>query len=79
MTLKDISDLTDVGLTKEVVLEEQCKVLCSRGKVEDIEAGEELGFMLSTDRLLYKGETLNGVQLLLQYLRCCLACHSDAS
>lgn len=79
MTLKDISDLTDVGLTQEVVLEEQCKDLCSRGKVEDIEAGQELGFVLSTNGLLYKGETLNGMQLVLRYLRCCLTCHSDAS
>jgi len=63
VTLKDISDLTEVGLTREVVLEEQCKDLYSRGNVEDIEAGQELGFMLSTVRLFYKGETLNGVQL----------------
>lgn len=63
MILKDISDLTEIGQTREVVLEEQRKDLYSRGKVEDIEAGQELGFVLSTDGLLYKGETLNGVQL----------------
>ena len=63
MSLKDISDLTEVGLTREVVLEEQRKASYSGGKVEDTEAGQELGFMLRTDRLLYKGETLNGVQL----------------
>jgi hypothetical protein len=45
------------------VLEEQCKDLYSRGKVENIEAGQEFGFVLGTDGLLYKGETLNGVQL----------------
>lgn len=63
MTLNNVSDLTELGLTREVVLEEQSKDLYSGGKAEDIEAGQELGCMLGTDRLLYKRETLNGVQL----------------
>lgn len=63
VTLKERSDLTEVGLTREVVLEEHCTDLYCRGKVEDIEAGQELGFVLSTGGLLYKGATLSGVEL----------------
>ena len=53
-TLKEMSDLTDVGLTRKVVLEERKDAYC-RGKVEDREAQQDLGFVLSTDGLLYKG------------------------
>jgi hypothetical protein len=49
-----MSDLTEVGLTRDVVLEEKRKDAYCRGKVEDIEAQQELGFVLSTDGLLYK-------------------------
>ena len=41
------------------MLEEQCKDAYCRGKVEDLEAQQELGFELSTDGLLYKGDKLS--------------------
>ena len=57
-TPKETSDLTEVGLTPEVVLEEQRKDAYFRGKVDEIEAQQALGFVLSTDGLLYKGDKL---------------------
>lgn len=62
-TLKEMNDLMEVGLTREVVIEEQCKDAYCRGKVEDIEAQRELRFVLSTNRLLYKGDKLSEVKL----------------
>jgi hypothetical protein len=44
--LKKMSNLTEAGLTWEVVLEEQHKDSYCRGKVEDIEPQQELGFVL---------------------------------
>ena len=57
-TLKETSDLTEVGLTREVVMEEQRKDAYCRGKVVEIEAQQALGFVLITDGLLYKGDKL---------------------
>jgi len=54
-TPTEMSDLTEVGLTREVALEEQRKDAYCRDRVEDI-AQQKLGFVLSTDRLLYKGD-----------------------
>jgi len=62
-TPTEMSDLTEVGLTREVVLEEQRNDAYCRGKVEDIEAQHELGFVLSTDELLYKGDKLSEAKL----------------
>jgi len=42
-----MSDLTEVGLTREDVLGEQRKDAYCRGKVEDIEAQQEMGFVLT--------------------------------
>jgi hypothetical protein len=61
--LKDMSDASEVGLTQEVVLEEQRKDAYCRGKVEGIAAQQELGFVLSTDGLLYKGDKLSEAKL----------------
>jgi len=61
-TLKEMSDLMEVGLTRDV-LEEQRKDAYCRGKVADIEAQQELEFVLSTDRLLYKGDKLSDAKL----------------
>jgi hypothetical protein len=58
-TLKEMSDLIEVGLTREVVLEEQHKNAYCRGKMEDTEAQQEMGFVLSTDGLLCKGDKLS--------------------
>jgi len=62
-TLKEMSDLTEVGLTQAALLEEQRKDAYCRRKVEDIEAQQELGFLLSTDGLLYKGDKLSDAKL----------------
>jgi hypothetical protein len=62
-TQKQMSGLTEVGLTRVVVLEEQRKDAYCRGKMEDIEAQQELGFLLSTDGLLYKGNKLSDAKL----------------
>ena len=55
---EETNDVTDVGLTRDVVLSEQHKDAYCIGKVNDIEAHRELGFVLSTDGLLYKGDKL---------------------
>jgi hypothetical protein len=60
--LEQMSALTEVGLTKEV-LEEQRKDTYYRGRMEDIEVQRELGFVLSTDGLLYKGNKLSDAKL----------------
>jgi hypothetical protein len=62
-TLKEMSDLTEVGLTRDVVLEEQRKDAYCRGKMEDRGAQQELGFVLSTDGLLYKGDKFSDAKL----------------
>ena len=61
-TPTDMSDLTEVGLIREVVLEEQRKDTHCRGRVEDI-AQKKSGFVLSTDGLLYKADKLNEAKL----------------
>ena len=40
-------------------MEEQRKDAYCRGKVDEIEAQQALGFLLSTDGLLYKGDKLS--------------------
>ena len=45
-------------------MEKQRKDVYCRGRVEDIEAQHKLGFALSTDRLLYKGDKLSEAKLL---------------
>jgi hypothetical protein len=45
------------------VLEKQRKDAYCRGKVEDMEAQQALGFVLSTDGLLYKGDKLSEAKL----------------
>jgi len=62
-TLTETSDLTEVGLTREAVFEEQRKDAYCRRKVEEIEAQQESGFELSTDGLLYKGDKLSEAKL----------------
>ena len=62
-TLTEMSGLTEVGLTREAVYEEQRKHAYCRRKVEEIEAQQELGFVLSTDGLLYKGNRLSEAKL----------------
>jgi hypothetical protein len=58
-TLEEMNDLTEVGFTREVVLEEQRKDAYCRGKMEEKEAQQALGFVLSTDGLMYKGVKLS--------------------
>jgi hypothetical protein len=79
VTLQEMSDLTDVGLTREVVLEEQHKDPYCRGKVEDIEAQQELGFILSDDGLLYKGDKLSEAKLIVpeKLIRPVIQMHHD--
>ena len=59
-TLTRVSDMTEIRL---VVLEEQCNDAYCRGKVEEIEAQQELRFVLSTDGLLYKVDKLSEAKL----------------
>ena len=61
-TLKEMSDLTEAGLTRDV-LEEQRKGAYCRRKMEDIGAQQELGFVLNTDGLLFKGDKLSDAKL----------------
>ena len=58
-----MSDLTEVGLTREIVLEEKRKDAYYIGKVEDIEAQQEVGFVLSTNGLLYKWDKFSEAKL----------------
>jgi hypothetical protein len=78
-TLKDMSDLTEVGLTREVVLEAQRKCAYCRGKVEEIEAQQALGFVLSTDGLLYKGDAMSEAKLVVPetLIRSVIQMHHD--
>ena len=62
-TLTEMSGLTEVGLTEEAVFEEQRKYVYCRRKVEEIKAQQELGFLLNTDGLLYKGDKLSEAKL----------------
>jgi len=62
-TLTEMSDLTEVGLTREAVFDAQRKDAYCRCKVEEIEAQQELGFVLSTNGLLYKGDKLSEAKL----------------
>jgi len=77
--LKEMSDLTEVGLTREVVLEEHRKDAYCRGKVEDIKAQQELGFVFSADGLLYKGDKLNEAKLVVpeKLTRAVIRIHHD--
>jgi hypothetical protein len=61
--LKETSDLTEVGLTREVVFKEQRKDPYFRGKLVNINTQQDLGFVLSTDGLLYKGDKLNDAKV----------------
>jgi len=58
-----MSDLTEVGLTREVMLEEQRKDSYCRGRLEDRAAQQESGFILSTDGLLYKEDKYSEAKL----------------
>jgi transposase InsO family protein len=76
---EETKDLTDVGLTREVVLSEQSKDPYCRGKVEDIGSQPETGFILSTDGLLYKGDKLTDAKLVVPetLIRYVLQMHHD--
>jgi len=78
-TLKEISELTEVGLTREVVLKKQREDAYCRGKVEEIEAQQALGFVLSTDGLLYKGDKLSEAKLVVPetLIRSVIQMHHD--
>ena len=75
-TPTEMSDLTEIGLTREVVLEEQCKDAYCRGRVEDI-AQQKSGFVLSTDELLYKGDKLSEAKLVETLTRPIIQMHHD--
>ena len=62
-TLTEMSGLTEVGLTREAVFQEQRKDAYCRGKVQEIEAQQKLGFLLRTDGLMYKGDKLSEAKL----------------
>ena len=62
-TLTEMSDLMELGPTRQVVFEEQRKDAHCKGKVEDIQTQQKLGFFLSTDGLLYKGHKLSEAKL----------------
>jgi hypothetical protein len=62
-TPKEASGPSEVGLTREVVFMEQSKDPYCKQKMEDVKAGRELEFFLSTDGLLYQGKTQDGAKM----------------